>query len=232
MSELLIFRFVANEGPGYLQDFLQRNRVPYRIIAVDAGEPVPESIDSASGLVFMGGPMSVNDPLPWIPRVLGLIQHAQARQLPMLGHCLGGQLLAKALGAEVGANETREIGWFNIDRRPEFSLQRYAHLPQRFCAFHWHGETFGLPEGSTPLYRSAACQNQAFALGNALAMQFHVEMQAPMVSDWARAYRDELKDNSHSVQDLAELTADLPQRVIRLNRAADQIYRAWLWSSN
>ena len=228
MSELLIFRFVANEGPGYLQDFLEHKNIGHRIVAIDAGEPVPESIDSVAGLVFMGGPMSVNDPLPWIPHTLALIRHAQSRNLPMLGHCLGGQLLAKALGANVGANVKREIGWFNIERLSAPVPDRYAQLPQQFCAFHWHGETFALPEGSTPLYRSAACDNQAFALGNTLALQFHVEMQAAMIHDWAHAYRDELKDDSDAVQDPAEFTADLSLRVAQLNRVADQIYSSWL----
>jgi len=228
MSEILIFRFVANEGPGYLQEFLARRSVPYRVIPIDSGAPVPESIDSAAGLVFMGGPMSVNDPLPWIPPVLHLIRTGQSRGMPMLGHCLGGQLLAKALGAEVTTNPVREIGWFDVSSAEHPVPERYQSLPESFLAFHWHGETFGIPEGAKSLYSSVACSNQAFTLGNSLALQFHVEMQAPMVIDWTSAYQQELQRDSVAVQDQAELTTDLDDRIRKLNKVADQIYSAWL----
>jgi len=228
MSEILIFRFVDNEGPGYLLDFLAGRGIAHRLIAIDAGEPVPQSIDSAVGLVFMGGPMSVNDSLPWIAPILHLIEEGQKRQLPMLGHCLGGQLLAKALGAEVRANPQREIGWFDVEHHGVAIPEPYTALPRQFLAFHWHGETFAIPDGAIPLYRSAACDNQAFMLGSSLGLQFHVEMQAPMVADWARAYRAQLQDPSAAVQNPESMLVDLEQRIQRLNQVADQIYSAWL----
>jgi len=96
MLPVLIFRHIAHEGPGYLGDFLREKKIPYEMICVDQGESVPDTADGTSALVFMGGPMSVNDPLPWIADELALIRQAIDRGIPVLGHCLGGQLLAQA----------------------------------------------------------------------------------------------------------------------------------------
>ena len=104
MKPVAIFRHIAGEGPGYLAIFLDRQSIPWQIIRIDAGEAVPTNPQAFSGLVFMGGPMSVNDPLPWVTDELSLIRAAVAQDIPVLGHCLGGQLMAKALGAKVTEN--------------------------------------------------------------------------------------------------------------------------------
>ncbi|MEO8166287.1 MAG: type 1 glutamine amidotransferase, partial [Betaproteobacteria bacterium] len=96
MNPVAIFRHSPTEGPGYFATYLDRQGLPWRLIALDQGEPVPSQTKVFSGLVFMGGPMSVNDDLPWIAPVLSLIRHAVADGMPVLGHCLGGQLMAKA----------------------------------------------------------------------------------------------------------------------------------------
>ena len=111
MRPLTIFRHIACEGPAYLAEVLDHHAVPWRLVKIDAGEPVPDTLDDCSGLVFMGGPMSVNDPLPWIEQELALIRRAQAGNMPVLGHCLGGQLICKALGGTISANPVKEIGW-------------------------------------------------------------------------------------------------------------------------
>jgi GMP synthase-like glutamine amidotransferase len=97
MKPVAIFRHIPIEGPGYFATFLDNNHIPWRLIKIDAGEKPPASIDEFSGLVFMGGTMSVNDDLPWIGQELSLIRQAVAADVPVLGHCLGGQLMAKAL---------------------------------------------------------------------------------------------------------------------------------------
>src|SRR3989338_10047944 len=104
MKPIAIFRHISNEGPGYLAEFLDERQIPWELIAIDAGDAVPHSAEAYSGLVFMGGPMSVNDALPWIPPVLALIRDAVAGDVPVLGHCLGGQLISRALGATVSRN--------------------------------------------------------------------------------------------------------------------------------
>src|SRR5215471_17613303 len=111
MRPVAIFRHYVTEGPGYFATYLERSGLPWELVKLDEGRTVPTTPDAFSGLVFMGGPMSVNDDLPWIPPVLNLIRSAVARGVPVLGHCLGGQLMSKALGGEVTRAPVKEIGW-------------------------------------------------------------------------------------------------------------------------
>ena len=231
MKPVLVFRHIACEGPGYLGDFLAARGVPFRVIAVDAGEPVPDRIDGIGGLVFMGGPMSVNDPLPWVTQELALIRRAAGEGIPVLGHCLGGQLIARALGAAVGANPVKEIGWHDIDCTDALGdTALRGRLPARFEGFHWHGETFALPPGATLLMRSAHCRHQAFLKERALALQFHVEVNAAMVRSWCEEYRAELAQcaGRPSVQNAERMAERLEQRSAALQRVADVVYDFWL----
>ncbi len=222
MADICIFQFIACEGPGYLGDYLQRRGYSYRIIEINRGAPVPSSIDGVRGLVFMGGPMSVNDDLPWIAPILRLIRAASAVSTPVLGHCLGGQLIAKALGAPVMKHATREIGWFPVRR-----LVPLPSLAREFEAFHWHGDTFKLPSRAQRLFESDACANQGFRIGSTLALQFHLEMLPSMVRTWAERYAHEIVSPSPTVQSSGALVLDLSHRIERLHRVADAIYGSW-----
>lgn len=227
-SPVLIFRHIAHEGPGYLGDFLDQRGIRWQMICIDEGEPVPHSPDGAAALVFMGGPMSVNDPLPWIADELGLIRQAIARKIPVLGHCLGGQLMAKALGARVQANQVTEIGWHIAERLDNPAARDWLEaMPGPVELFHWHGETFDIPAGATPLLQSRFCPNQAFVYGNSLAFQCHIEMTAPLVRKWVQESEGELNE-SDSVQSGEQMLQDLAARIARLNRIADTIYARWL----
>jgi len=229
MKPIYVFRHLAWEGPGYLATFLERRGVAQRLVAIDEGAALPRTVDGASALVFMGGPMSVNDPLPWIDQECRLIREAMGRGMPVLGHCLGGQLIAKALGATVRANPVREIGWFPVEQRPEGRDNPWLNnLPPRFEVLHWHGETFSIPEGATPLLRSEHCANQAFSIGSALALQFHVEMTEEIVEQWATLNRDDLAQPSQTVQTPDQLRENLSARIAALNSLADPIYSRWL----
>lgn len=231
MKPVLVFRHIACEGPGYLGDFLAARGIPFRTIHIDAGESVPERIDGVGGLVFMGGPMSVNDPLPWVMREIELIRQAAAEGIPVLGHCLGGQLIAKALGAEVGRNPVKEIGWHEIVSVASSADGGIAaRLPARFEGYHWHGETFTLPTGATLLMRSAHCRHQAFIKDRALALQFHVEVTGAMVREWCAEYRAELAQcaGQPAVQSAAQMTERLEERIAGLHRVAESLYDYWL----
>ncbi len=230
MKPLYIFRHIDCEGPGYLAQVLDARAIPYRLFAVDQGEPIPDSTEGASGLVFMGGPMSVNDELPWLPAELDLIRQGATHGLPLLGHCLGGQLISKALGAEVSPTSVREIGWHTVEQLDNATAQDWLDgLPTQFPAYHWHGETFGLPAGATLILRSAVCAHQAYVVGdNILALQCHVEMTAPMVREWAQRYVDELDDPAPSVQDAEAMSTDLDARIQGLQRVAKTLYTRWL----
>ena len=228
MKAIWIFRHTAGEGPGYFADFLTRHGLPYRLIKIDENDPVPDSIEDAPGLVFMGGPMSVNDDLPWIPKVLDLIRRAVTADRPVLGHCLGGQLLSKALGGVVTRNSVKEIGWLPVEHVDGPRTRDWLNgLDARFDVFHWHGETFSLPAGASHILKSCDCANQAFVIGKSLGLQCHVEMTPAMVRDWARTGAEEISKTCATVQNTAQLTADLEQRVARLQGIADVLYRRW-----
>lgn len=228
MSEVLVFQHIRHEGPGYLGDFFEQRSIDYRIIRVDEGESVPSDAGDASALVFMGGPMSVNDPLPWIDDELNLIRQAIARHVPVLGHCLGGQLIARALGARVHANPVAEIGWHETVRLDNAAARDWlAAIPGSAELFHWHGETFELPDGATPLLQSRYCRQQAFVYGNSLAFQCHIEMTAALVEKWVEESRGELVV-SDSVQSGEQMLQNLAARIAQLNRIAGQIYTRWL----
>ena len=163
MKPVIIFRFLAHEGPGYLGDFLDENNIPWQLIKVDEGEPAPASILAYSGMVLMGGPMSVNDDLPWIAPILALVREARDNDIPVLGHCLGGQLMSKAFGAEITKNSIKEIGWGEVTVSKNEAAKNWFGNIETFNAFHWHGETFALPEGAIHLLSSPYCQNQAWS---------------------------------------------------------------------
>ena len=230
MREILVFRHAAHEGPGYLADFLARHDLRYRLVRIDAGEAVPKSIAGISGLVFMGGPMSANDRLPWIPPVLALIREAAQKDVPVLGHCLGGQLMAKALGGRVTRNRVKEIGWLPV-RVIESCVAHdwITGLAPQFEVFHWHGETFsGLPSGATAILKSRDCRHQAFVLGKHLAFQCHVEMTPVLVRSWARAGAAEIARPTDTVQSAQQMRVNLVARAERMNRIADVFYARWI----
>lgn len=233
MKPVLIFRHIDFEGPGYLGEFLDRNAIPWEVIAVDEGEKIPPNPDAASGLVFMGGPMSVNDNLPWIDEEVRLIRQAHVHGVPLLGHCLGGQLISRALGARVHANPVREIGWHPVEVMNTVQAgQWFAGLPSQIMVYHWHGETFDLPEGAVPLLTSRYCQNQGYVCGKTLALQCHIEMQKDMIPVWTDKYRDEIPESTDSVQTAAEMQTELDDRITGLHRVADTVYTHWLENLN
>src|SRR3569833_1513703 len=226
MKPIYIFRHLACEGPGYFAETLRWRALPFEVIAIDQGAAVPVDPNDASALVFMGGSMSVNDPLSWLAAEVQLIRHAYAIGMPVLGHCLGGQLIAKALGAEVRPNAVKEIGWHAVEQTAGAG-EWLAGLPPHFEVFHWHGETFSLPAGATPLLRSMFCYQQAFSLVNALALQSQIEMTSKKKQKKEELGGDELQPSS-SVQSAHAMLERLPQRVAALQQIADIIYDRWL----
>lgn len=229
MKPIRIFRHISCEGPGYFASFLKNYNIPYQLVCIDAGETPPTQIDDISGLVFMGGPMSANDDLPWIHQELELIQRAVANNLPVLGHCLGGQFISKALGGIISANPVKEIGWLPVQKLANPQADDWLDgLIKENTLFHWHGETFSIPEGATPILKSQHCAHQGFVIGNTLALQCHVEITADMVREWATLYQDELSSPTETVQSLEDMVSNLDKRIEDLQNVADVLYRRWL----
>ena len=231
MKPVAIFRHAASEGPGYFATYLDQHEVPWQVIKVDRGESVPSSPGKYSGLVFMGGPMSVNDDLPWIAPVLRLIRAAADANVPVLGHCLGGQLMAKALGGTVTRNPVKEIGWGRVEvLRNDAAASWFGDGLASFDSFHWHGETFSIPPGATRILASPWCENQAFVLGPHLGMQCHVEMTPELIRAWCRDWRKEVESlarRAPSVQTPAQMTEAVDAKVRALNSIADRLYGRW-----
>jgi GMP synthase-like glutamine amidotransferase len=229
MKPIRIFRHITCEGPGYLASFLENYNIPFELVRIDKGESPPPQIDDVSALVFMGGPMSVNDDLAWIHQELALIQKAVASGLPVLGHCLGGQLISKALGGHISANPVKEIGWLPIQKiENEQANDWLKDFQDDSLAFHWHGETFSIPDAATPILKSRHCAHQGFVIGNTLALQCHIEMTSEMVREWASRYEDELADPSDTVQSRETITTDLEKKVQQLQQTANTLYQRWL----
>src|SRR5262249_36502633 len=118
MRDVAILRFSKSEGPAYFADWLDARGIRWHLIPIDQGAQLPRDPRGFAGVAMMGGPMSVNDALPWIAPLCTLLQDAVAAEVPVIGHCLGGQLLARALGASVVRSDTPEIGWIDVEVEP------------------------------------------------------------------------------------------------------------------
>ncbi len=178
----------------------------------------------------MGGPMSAYDPLPWIPPVLELMRKAVAADLPCLGHCLGGQLLSKALGGEVRAHSVKEIGWNRVRVEPSALADAWlSDAPAEFSTFQWHGDTFSIPPGATRILTGDACANQAYVIGKSLGMQCHTEMTAEVIAEWCEAWEEERADPAlPSVQTPEEMMRDNARNLPALHSVADRLYKRWI----
>jgi len=191
---VLICKNIETEGPGTIEDYLKIEKIPYHIVELSSGEKLPPD-DDFDTLIMMGGPMSVNDNIPYIREEEKLVGDFAANNKKILGICLGAQIMAKALGAAVFAGREKEIGWLDIELTHEGlkdkCMRALSQHPvvkdtwKKFKVFHWHGETFDIPEGAVRLAGSALYPNQAFRFGvNVYAFQFHIEVDKEIICDW------------------------------------------------
>ncbi|HZI84013.1 MAG TPA: type 1 glutamine amidotransferase [Casimicrobiaceae bacterium] len=225
MRPVAIFRFSPTEGPGHFGQWLDQNELQHRVIALDEGEGVPPDPRAFSGIAMMGGPMSANDDLPWNAPLIRLLRDAVEAEVPVLGHCLGGQLLAKALGARVTRSPTPEIGWTDVrvlDAADWFGGR------DGFTTFQWHYDIFALPSGARRVLTNACNPDQAFVFGRHLGFQCHIEMTRPMVETWCRTGAKELPERTDGAkQSSADMFADLDRKLAALSRVADDAYARW-----
>jgi GMP synthase (glutamine-hydrolysing) len=230
MTDILILTHTDYCAPGYLVDVLDERGVNYRVLRVDHGDLEGVDLDRPKAVAIMGGGMSVNDPLPWLDTENSAIQHFIQRDIPMIGHCLGGQLLAKALGASVRAMDYQEVGWQLQQQTADgMSSPWFAHLPPEFVLFEWHGDTFDLPSGAKRLLGNKWCENQAFSWGDKiLGLQAHPEMTVKLVEEWLRDAWQLLDDRQPSQHSIAFMRESLAVRVAALNQVAAGFYRHWL----
>ncbi|MBC8056037.1 MAG: type 1 glutamine amidotransferase [Rhizobiales bacterium] len=227
MKPVAIFQHDKIQRPGYLLSFLQQRGIPTRIIAPMEGDPIPHSAESFSGLIFLGSNGSVNDPLPWIARERLLMQDAVSRDVPILGHCFGGQLLSTALGGRVTRNATPCIGWSKLRVTPD--SRHWFGGATEVNAFNWHYETFSIPPGAKRTLFGTHCLNKGFSMGKHLAFQCHLEVTEEIVRDWCAEGHLELETNpGAAVQAESQILFGLPQRVASLHKVAHSVYVQWM----
>lgn len=228
-KEVLIFMHMNDATPGYIGDFFRMNKIPFRIIRSYNNESIPALDDSMAGLVFMGGVMSANDEISWIKDEIQLIQQALEIRLPLLGHCLGGQLISKALGQTISENTVPEVGWHSCESVQNESADEWLGImDEPFTMFHWHYETFSVPVDAQHLFSSAHCENQAYSYrDNVLAMQCHVEMTEELLTDWITKWKSSLKTESASEQSYAQIKNNLLEKIADLNQVAEKLYGRW-----
>ena len=231
MKPVLILQHQTPERPAYLATWLTQRNIEYETRNAGSEQQFPASIEPYSALAVMGGGMSANDPLLSNRQAEILILQAMRLDRPVIGHCLGGQLMSRALGSSITTSPQPEIGWQPID---------YADVPEVATWFgtnptprviQWHYETFSIPAGATRLATSTSCPNQAWAIGPHLAMQFHIEINEAKIDSWVNDDDDKWADARslyNSVQDKITILSGIPYHLEQHQATADCIYTNWL----
>ncbi len=220
---ILVFRHLPLEHLGLIAPVLVERGLALRYVDLFEDPDAPLHWRPASGLIVMGGPMSANDDLPFLRREMAIIEAAWAAGKPVLGICLGAQLIARAAGARVYRNPVKEIGWAPVHWTPAAQTDPlFRGLEGEETVFHWHGETFDLPSGAEWLAYTEACRNQAFRMGQHVwGLQFHLEVTPEMIAEWCAAPENE--------EDLAGLLVppDPNAHAARLEELARLVFGRW-----
>ena len=228
MQEIVVVQHAASETLGAIEEALSASGLRFRFVRTQDGDPVPPDLAAGAGLVVLGGPMGVHDQaqFPFLADEIRLIQQAVARQAPVLGVCLGAQLLAAALGGDVRQNTRQEIGWHTVTLTTEAAADPlWRGLPAEWTGFHWHGDVFRLPPGAVPLAFSALTPCQAFRFGDCVyGFQFHLEVTPPMVHDWTAAFAGEL---TGAGLDAAAVLDPLPEYLPPMQAVAREVFGRW-----
>lgn len=228
----LIIQNEAIVGPGLVKSAMETAGWELDIRVMDKpGSVLPDNLNAYRALVILGGSMSANDegPYPHLKKVYRLFQEAYEKDLPTLGSCLGGQLMAKALGASVTHNPVKEIGWFTLRLTADgLKSPLFNGIPEGIPVFHWHRDTFSLTSCSNLLASTQTCAHQACSFGlNSYALQFHLEITPEIIKKWIGAWSDELVEANGcgAVENVLEETGSVWSRYRIL---ANQIINNWL----
>lgn len=224
---ILAVRHERHEGLGLLEKVFEEEKIPFRYLNAFESPYPPLDLSTASALVVLGGAMGVYEAekYPFLKKEIELLREALRLALPTLGICLGSQLLAAAGGARVYPGPRKEIGWFPIRTRPEARNDLLLkHLSPETTAFHWHGDTFDLPQGASHLASSERYAHQAFRLGEkAWGFQFHLEMTEEMIREWVDHAESKSK-TSHPDWNGREILAQTPRLLPEMEVLARKVF--------
>jgi len=228
-ASVTLLQHIHCETPGIISDCLQSADIDMRFVRTFKRNPIPSNLDTQAGLIVMGGPMSVydHDQFPFLLEEQRLIEEALKDDKPVLGVCLGSQLLAATLGAEVKSGAQKEIGWHPV------TLTEYAatdalwkELPARFTAYHWHGDVYDLPQGAVSLASSELTPCQGFRYGtNAYGFLFHMEVTEKIIKNMVAEFQDELEEQCITAGSIIQKTRDY---LSALQTVGDRVFRRWV----
>ncbi|MCC5793115.1 MAG: gamma-glutamyl-gamma-aminobutyrate hydrolase family protein [Chromatiales bacterium] len=229
MRRLLVFQHVPHEILGTLDPLLRR--AGFRIRYVNFGRQPDARPDLARyhGLIVLGGPMNCDqvNRHRHLATEIELIEQALVAGKPVLGICLGAQLLARALGAPVTRNGVPEIGWYDVEPTPAAAVDPlFRHFAPRQRIFQWHGDTFAIPRDAVHLARSPDCENQAFRWGDiAYGLQFHLEVDSAMIERWLHTpvNQNDLERLAGTI-DPARISAETPLAIDEATRLAERVF--------
>jgi GMP synthase-like glutamine amidotransferase len=228
MKPVLVFIHVSCTSPGYIETLLQSQELPFELVCF-SDDSIPE-VDprSASALVIMGGPGNVSEPTAWMHRELEVMREADQQGVPILGICLGAQLLCQTVGGSVRPGKGLEVGWHQVEVLDD--ARRYPGLQQvasSFEVFQWHAHVCDPPPAAQVLATSSCTPCQAFAIGPHLAMQFHPEMTAQTIRELIERYPEDLEQASPCVQNAQQILDDIHGKTRRAFEIADQLLIPW-----
>ncbi len=217
--KVLIVQHESFEKEGNMADWLEKNQaeITYLKLYEEQNFPNPADFDL---IILVGGPMSVNDEAeyPWLVTEKEFVRQVLKLEIPMLGICLGGQLIANALGAEITLNKEAEIGWFDIENVAK--QEDVFQFPDKVEIFHWHGETFALPDGAVPLIKSEACENQGFQYGRyVIGLQCHPEATTEVIQEWLDQTGGQMAQGNY-IQTAEQMLDDVDGKIARSQQLA------------
>ena len=223
----LVLQHVAVEGPGTLASYLDARGWTLETAALYEGAHLPEDAQGYQAVIVMGGPMGVYDEAeyPFLPDEHQFLRRVLAQGVPVLGICLGSQLLAKALGARVYRNPQKEIGWYTVDLTPAGAADPlFAGLTSPVPVFQWHGDAFDLPVGATPLAASPLCPLQAFRYGDRVyGLLFHLELTPTVIQSWLEVFHNELV-SLQGIIDPKRIVAEMPHRFVAYRQGGSRVF--------
>ncbi len=234
---IAIIRHIGVEGLGSIEDVLKARNLHYKYIDTWR-DSMPLNVSNYSAVIILGGPMGVyeQDKYPFIKKELFLIEEARRLNIPVIGICLGSQMIAQALGGKVYKGSAKEIGWYDIHFTQEASHDKlFASVKAAqdesttIKVFQWHGDTFDLPGEAVVLASSKLYTNQAFRVDNIYGLQFHIEVKEADIKNWIDEYKIELDSLKASI-DINKILVDARKYIGLLNKTSMRVFSAFFSS--